>query len=302
MKGQRAFESKIQNSKMVTFDYLEPKSLKEACDLLERHPDDAKLIAGGTALVLWMRLGLLKPEVVISLEKIPDFNYVRFDEKNGLRIAAGARHRDIELSPAVRSHYPLLHETFRKVAQPRIRNMGTIGGNLCQGDPLTDPGASLIALDAEITLTSSKGNRTLPLEQFFVDYYQTDLKPGEILTEIHVPPPVRKLGWAHIKFMPRSQEDFATVGVALTLRGQKDHCEDVRLALNSVAPTILRAKRAENVLRGKKVTDALLQEMGEIAATEVDPMDDNRGSAEYKREMVKVLVRRAAKEALQKII
>ncbi len=269
---------------------------------MERHPDDAKLIAGGTALVLWMRLGLLKPEVVISLEKIPDFNYVRYDEKNGLRIAAGARHREIELSPAVRSHYPLLHETFRKVAQPRIRNMGTIGGNLCQGDPMTDPGASLIALDAELTLTSSQGRRTLPVESFFQDYYQTDLKPGEILTEIHVPPPARKLGWAHIKFTPRSEEDFATVGVALTMRGQGDLCEDIRLALNSVAPTIVRAKRAENVLRGKKATDTLLQEMGEIAATEVDPMDDNRGSAEYKREMVKVLVRRAAKEALQKII
>ena len=286
---------------MVTFEYLEPRSLKEACDLLERHPDDAKLIAGGTALVIWMRLGLLKPEVVISLEKIPDFSYVRYSENDGLRIGAGARHREIELSAVVRSHYPLLHETFRKVAQPRIRNMGTIGGNLCQGDPLTDPGASLIALDAEITLTHSRGERTLPLEQFFVDYYQTAIEPGEILTEIHVPPPQKKLGWAHIKFMPRSQEDFATVGVALALRAEKEHCEDVRLALNSVAPTILRAKQAENVVRGKTVTEALLQEMGEVAATEVDPMDDNRGSAEYKREMVRVLVRRAAKEALGKI-
>jgi len=286
---------------MVTFEYLEPRSLKEACDLLERHPDDAKLIAGGTALLIWMRLGLLKPGVVISLDKIPDFSYVRYSETDGLRIGAGARHREIELSAVVRSHYPLLHETFRKVAQPRIRNMGTIGGNLCQGDPLTDPGASLIALDAEITLTSGKGDRTLPLEQFFVDYYQTAIQTGEILTEIHVPPAAKKLGWAHIKFLPRSEEDFATVGVALTLTGQKDHCADIRLALNSVAPTILRAKRAESVLRGKKVTDSLLQEMGETAATEVDPTDDNRGSAEYKREMVKVLVRRAAKEALQRM-
>lgn len=286
----------------MTFEYLEPGSLKEACDLLERHADDAKLIAGGTALVIWMRLGLLKPGVVISLEKIPDFSYVRYSENDGLRIGAGARHREIELSAVVRSHYPLLHETFRKVAQPRIRNMGTIGGNLCQGDPLTDPGASLIALDAEITLTSGKGDRTLPLEQFFVDYYQTAMQTEEILTEIHVPPPAKKLGWAHIKFLPRSQEDFATVGVALTLRGQSGLCEDIRLALNSVAPTILRAKRAETVLRGKKITDSLLQEMGETAATEVDPTDDNRGSAEYKREMVKVLARRAAKEALQKIV
>lgn len=286
---------------MVKFDYLEPKSLEEACELLEQHPDDAKVIAGGTALLIWMRMRLLNPRFVISLVKIPDFDYIRFNQKDGLRIGAGARHRDIELSPEVREHYPLLHETFRKVAQPRIRNMGTIGGNLCQGDPLTDPGASLIALDAEVTLTHSKEKRTLPLEEFFVDYYQTDLRPGEILTEIHVPPPIKRLGWSHIKFTPRSEEDFATVGVALTLCGRGNHCEDIRLALNSVAPTILRAKRAENVLRGQQVTDPLIQEMAEIAATETDPMDDNRGSAEYKRELVKVLVLRAAKEALQRI-
>ena len=286
---------------MVKFEYLEPKSLKEACELLEQHPDDAKIIAGGTALLIWMRMRLLNPRLVISLEKIPDFNYIRYDNKDGLRIGAGARHREIELAPVVQSHYPLLHETFRKVAQPRIRNMGTIGGNLCQGDPLTDPGASLIALDAEITLTHNKQKRTLPLEEFFVDYYQTDLRPGEILTEIHVPPPLKPLGWSHIKFTPRSEEDFATVGIALTVRGQRDLCEDIRLALNSVAPTILRAKRAEDVLRGNKVTDGLLQEMGETAAAEVDPMDDNRGSAEYKCEMVKVLVRRATKQALQRL-
>ena len=286
---------------MVKFDYLEPKSLKEACELLEQHPDDAKVIAGGTALLIWMRMRLLNPRLVISLEKIPDFNYIRHDGKDGLRIGAGACHREIELAPAVRSHYPLLHDTFRKVAQPRIRNMGTIGGNLCQGDPLTDPGASLIALDAEVTLTHSKGKRTLPVEEFFVDYYQTDLRPGEILTEIHISPPVKPLGWSHIKFTPRSEEDFATVGIALTLRGGRNRCTDIRLALNSVAPRILRARRAENILRGQQVTDALLQEMAEIAAAEVDPMDDNRGSVEYKREMVKVLVRRAAKEAMERL-
>jgi len=200
----------------------------------------------------------------------------------------------------VRQHYPLLHETFRKVAQPRIRNMGTVGGNLAAGDPLTDPGASLIALDAEVILTSSKGRRTLKLDNFFIDYYQTALEPGELLTEIHVPPPQRP-SWSHIKFTPRSVEDFATVGVALTLKANNGACEDVRLGLNSVGPTIVHAKKTEEVLRGKPIDDALLREMGEVAATEVDPVDDNRGSAEYKREMVKVLVRRAAKEALQRV-
>ena len=286
---------------MIKFDYLEPKSLEEASALLDQHGDDAKLIAGGTALIIWIRMRLLNPQVVISLEKIPNFDYISFDEKDGLRIGAGARHRDIELDPVVCQHYPLLHEMFSKVAQPRIRNMGTIGGNLCQGDPLTDPGAALIALDANITLTHAKDKRILPLEEFFIDYYETDIKPGEILTEIHVPPPIKGQTWSHIKFLPRSQEDFATVGVALTMCTQGGLCEDIRLALNSVAPTIIRAKRAENILRGKQATDKLIQEMAEMAETEVDPIDDVRGSADYKREMVKVLVRRATKEAFQKV-
>jgi aerobic carbon-monoxide dehydrogenase medium subunit len=246
-----------------------------------------------------MRQRLLMPKLVVSLARIPNFDTITFDERDGLRIGAGARHRDIELSAVVKQHYPLLHETFRKVAQPRIRNMGTIGGNLAGGDPLTDPGASLIALDAEVTLANSAGRRILRLDELFVDYYQTALNPGELLTEIHVPPPTRP-GWSHIKFTPRSVEDFATVGVALTLRAQGNQCDDIRLALNSVASTIIRAKQAEQVLRGKPFNDKLLREMGEVASTEVDPMDDNRGSAEYKREMVKVLVRRAAEEALQR--
>ena len=285
---------------MIRFDYLEPATLSEAFSLLEQHGDNARVIAGGTSLIIWMRQRLLMPKVVIGLGRIPDFDTITFDPQEGLRLGAGARHRDIELSPAVKQHYPLLHETFRKVAQPRIRNMGTIGGNLAGGDPLTDPGASLIALDAELTLARSNATRTVSVEDFFVDYYQTALEPGELLTEIRVPPPQRP-GWSHIKFTPRSVEDFATVGVAMTLRAKEGSCEDVRLALNSVASTIVRAKRAEDVLRGQRLSDDLLREAGEIAATEVDPMDDNRGSADYKRDLVKVLVRRAAEQAIQRL-
>ena len=131
---------------MIRFDYQEPTSLKKAFSLMEKHGDDARVIAGGTSLLIMMRQRLLMPKVVISLGRIPKFDKISFNAKDGLRIGAGARHRDIELSPAVKKHYPLLHETFRKVAQPRIRNMGTVGGNLAAGDPLTDPGASLIAL------------------------------------------------------------------------------------------------------------------------------------------------------------
>ncbi|MGH7846129.1 MAG: FAD binding domain-containing protein [Candidatus Binatia bacterium] len=284
---------------MRTFDYLEPTSIDEACKLLQKHGADARPIAGGTSLIIWMRQRLLNPNVIVSLAKIPGFESVRFDPEEGLSISAGARHRDIELNPTVRQHYPLLHETFRKVAQPRIRNMGTIGGNLCQGDPLTDPGASLMALDATVTLQSAAARRSLTLEEFFVDYYETALQPGELLTEIHAPPPKPGMRWAHIKFTPRTVEDFATVGVAIVIECENGICKDLRLALNSAGPKIFRAWRAESALRGQKITDHLIREMAETASTEADPMEDNRGSAEYKREMVKVIVRRAAAQALQ---
>src|SRR5512132_4104015 len=253
---------------MIQFDYHEPTTLKKAFSLMERHGEDARVIAGGTSLIIMMRQRLLTPKVVISLARIPKLDRITYNSNDGLRIGAGARHRDIELAKTVQQHYPLLHETFRKVAQPRIRNMGTVGGNLAGGDPLTDPGASLIALDAQVTISSSKGQRTLSLEDFFVDYYQTALNPGELLTEIRVPPPSRP-AWSHIKFTPRSIEDFATVGVALTLSAKNGVCEDVRVGLNSVASTIIHAKRAEDALRGKAITEAALREMGEIAATEV---------------------------------
>ena len=284
---------------MIRFDYLEPTTLKKALALMEKHGDDGRVIAGGTSLLIMMRQRLLMPKMVISLARIPKFDTISFNAKTGLRIGAGARHRDIEMSPVVKKQYPILHETFHNVAQPRIRNMGTIGGNLAAGDPLTDPGASLIALDAEVVLTSRAGQRTVKLNKFFIDYYQTALDAAELLTEIRVPPPSRA-GWSHIKFTPRSVEDFATVGVAITLSAKNGICEDVRLGLNSVASTIVHAKQAEETLRGKAISDDLLRQMGEVAASETDPVDDNRGSAEYKREMVKVLVQRAAKEALQR--
>jgi carbon-monoxide dehydrogenase medium subunit len=164
---------------MIRFDYQEPTTLKKALALMNKHGDDARVIAGGTSLIIMIRQRLLMPKVVSAWVGFK-LDRITYNSNNGLRIGAGARHRDIELSAAVQKHYPLLQETFRKVAQPRIRNMGTVGGNLAGGDPLTDPGASLIALDAEVTLTSSKGQRTLPLDIFFIDYYQTALEPGEL--------------------------------------------------------------------------------------------------------------------------
>ena len=170
---------------MIKFDYHEPTTLKKTFSLMEKHGEDARVIAGGTSLIIMMRQRLLMPKIVISLARIPKLDRITYNSNNGLRIGAGARHRDIELSVAVQKHYPLLHETFRKVAQPRIRNMGTIGGNLAGGDPLTDPGASLIALDAEVTLSSSKGQRRLRLDEFNGDPGPATAKTGLVPHQVH---------------------------------------------------------------------------------------------------------------------
>ena len=282
------------------FEYLAPTSLDEACGLLQEHHGDAKLLAGGTALVMWMRMGLLSPGYVIDLERVPGLDGIDYDPADGLRIGASVKHRDLELCPEVQEHYPLLRETFYKVAQPRIRLMATVGGNLSHGDPLTDPGASFIALDAEVTLRSSRGERTLTVEDFFVDYYETALEPDEILTSIRVPPPAGP-AWSHIKFTPRSEEDFATVGVAVTMTGEGSRCDDVRIGLNSVGPTIFRAQAAEDVLRGREITPALVEEAGAAAADASDPIEDVRGSSDYKRELAAVFVRRAVEQAVAKL-
>ncbi|MDE0029776.1 MAG: xanthine dehydrogenase family protein subunit M [Deltaproteobacteria bacterium] len=283
------------------FEYLAPTSLDEACALLHEHEGDAKLLAGGTALVMWLRMGLLSPGYVIDLENVPGLDGISYDPAGGLRIGAGVKHRDLELCPEVQEHYPLLRETFYKVAQPRIRLMATVGGNLSHGDPMTDPGASFMALDAEVTLHSSRGERTLSVEDFFVDYYETALEPDEILTSIHVPPPAGPV-WSHIKFTPRSEEDFATVGVAVTMTGEGSRCDDVRIALNSVAPTIFRARAAEDMLRGRDITPARLEEAGAAAADAADPIEDVRGSSDYKRELAAVFVRRALEQAAAKLV
>ena len=278
------------------FEYLAPTSLDEACALLQEHEGDAKLLAGGTSLVMWLRMGLLSPGYVIDLENVPGLDGISYDPADGLRIGAGVKHRDLELCPEVQEHYPLLRETFYKVAQPRIRLMATVGGNLSHGDPMTDPGASFMALDAEVTLRSSRGERTLSVEDFFVDYYETALEPDEILTSVRVPPPAGPV-WSHIKFTPRSEEDFATVGVAVTMTGEGNRCEDARIALNSVGPTIFRARAAEDVLRGRDLSPARIEEAGAAAADASDPIEDVRGSSDYKRELAAVFVRRALEQA-----
>ncbi|HXG37095.1 MAG TPA: xanthine dehydrogenase family protein subunit M [Dehalococcoidia bacterium] len=278
---------------MQTFDYYAPSSLPEALDLLRQHGEDAKLIAGGTGLINMMKQNLVQPAVLVDMSKIPGLSYL--EPNNGeLRIGALTTHRQMETSPVVAQEAPLLAETYRHVATVRIRNVATVGGGVAHADPAQDPPPALLALDARVKAVSSSGERVIPISDFFVDYYETALSPDELVTEIIVPKPPVGAATCFFKFLPRSADDYATVSVAALLQvGQDGVCQDVRIGLGSVGSTPVRARQAEQVLRGQRLSLEAFQEAAARVKDEVDPISDVRGSAEYKRDMAEVFTRRA---------
>jgi len=280
------------------FEYFAPKTLKEALTLLNKYQDEGKVIAGGQSLLILMRQGLVAPPYLIDIKGISELSYIKSD-KDGLKIGALTTHRQVEKSPKMRDGLVVLAEMENRLASIQTRNWGTIGGNLCHGEPAGDPAPVLIALNATLKMASLKGERTIAVENFFLDYFETALEPGELLTEIVIPPVPPRTGTAYTKFNV-IESDLATVGVAvsITLGSGDGVCQDVRIALGASAPTPIRAKQAEAALKGKKITDNLLTEAGEIASTEAEPISDIYASEEYRRELVKVLVRRMGKEAL----
>ncbi len=284
---------------MIPFEYLTPKSLKEAQANLSQYGTEAKLIAGGTALTIMMKQRLVHPTCVISLRSVRGLNNI-IQKDGGLRIGGLATHREVETDPLVRRRLPLLAETYRHVATIRIRNMATVGGGLAHADPNQDPPPTLMVLGATLKAASIHGSREIPLEEFFTDYYETVLKPDEIITEISIPGVPPNSAGAFLKFLPRSADDYATVSAAalVTLDKNRKVFADVRIALGSVGTTPIRAREAEAVLRGQPVKPEGLREAGEKAKQLVDPISDFRGSADYKTEMAGVFVRRALETAL----
>jgi carbon-monoxide dehydrogenase medium subunit len=280
------------------FEYFAPRTLKEALTLLDKYQDDCKVIGGGQSLLILMRQGLVAPKYLVSIKGLSELSYIK-DTKEGLKIGALTTHRKIEKSPVIKKKSGVLAEMEQRLASIQTRNWGTIGGNLCHGDPAGDPAPVLIALKATLTITSLKGERNMPVEDFTLDYFETALQPGELLTEIQVPPPPPRSGTAYTKFNI-IESDLATVGVAVsvTLGTGDGVCQDVRIALGASAPAPMRAKKAEAVLKGKRITDALLKEAGKAASAEAEPISDIQASEEYRRELVKILVGRVAKEAL----
>jgi carbon-monoxide dehydrogenase medium subunit len=280
------------------FAYRRPETLEEAIELLEEHGEDANPLAGGTALVLLMRQGLVRPEVVVGLDRVSELGGVSATD-DGVRIGATVTHRQAETSPIVADASPLLVRTLNHVATIRIRNAGTVGGNLAHADPNQDPPVTLIAHGATISLTGPDGVRSMPVEDFFVDYYETARQPSELVTAIDVPRLPESTGTSFLKFLPRSADDYATVSVAATVRLDegRERCTEARVALGSVAGVPVRARSVERALIGQAPSEESIREAASQVRDEVDPIPDARGSAEYKREMAEVFVRRALAEA-----
>jgi carbon-monoxide dehydrogenase medium subunit len=284
---------------MISFEYRTPKNLKEVHATLKEFGDEAKLIAGGTALVIMMKQRLVQPSCLVSLRSVRGLNGVEVKD-GGLRIGGLATHSEVESSPLVRRRLPLLAETYHHVATVRVRNMATVGGGLAHADPNQDPPPTMIALGATVKATSANGSRVIPLDGFFTDYYETVLNPDEIITELFVPKLPANSGAAYLKFLPRTADDYATVSAAavLTLDKNKKIITDARIALGSVGTTPIRATAAEAVLRGQPLKAEAFVEAAEKAKEAVDPVSDFRGSAGYKKEMAGVFVRRALEKAL----
>ena len=284
---------------MNQFDYHAPTSLEETFDLLNTHGEDAYLMAGGTALVLLLQQGLLQPGHVVGLQKVAQLQGVRRLDDGGLQIRAMTTHRQAEKSPDVQAYCPALVENFSHVATIRIRNQGTVGGNLAHADPAQDPPPMLIALDGQAVIASRRGERRVPLDEFFVDYFETALQPGEVLVSIDLPPLPAGTRVTYKKFLPRTQDDYATVAVAAALRvGADSTCEDVRVALGAAGTTPIHARNVENALRGQRLDAQKIKDAAALVRDEVDPLDDLRGSAAYKREMARVWTQRALQELL----
>jgi len=280
------------------FEYRAPRGLDEALAVLREHGDDARVVAGGTALVTMMRQHLVRPGCLVSLRDVQGLD--RIEATNGaLRLGALVTHREAEVSPLVRERLPVLAETFRRVATVRIRHMATIGGALAHADPNQDPPVTLLALGARVEIRGARGRRELPLGEFFRDYYETALEPGELVTAVTVPLLPVASGATFLKFLPRTADDYATVAVAaiVTLEPDGERCREARIALGSVGVTPLRGMAAEAILSGQRLSESLLQAAGEAVKGVVDPLSDHRGSAAYKREMAGVMIGRALTQA-----
>ena len=281
------------------FDYLGPKTVREALQIISEYGRKAEVLAGGTDLVISMKKRQINPQYIVNIKDIPGLDYIRYSGEAGLKIGALATHSGIANSPIIKDMFNPLATACNKVGTPQVRNMATIGGNVCKAGPSQDTPPVLLVLDARLKLVTLSGDRVVPIDKFFLGPFKTVLQEAELLTEIQIPtPPPRSAGC--YKWCTKAVTvDETLVGVAVlrSLDSSGGVCSDIKIALGSVAPTPIRARKAEEVFRGKKVNDRLIEQAAQVAAEETRP----RSRADYRRRMSRVLVSEAITEAWQTI-
>jgi carbon-monoxide dehydrogenase medium subunit len=280
------------------FDYFSPSTLSEAISLLEQYGDEAKVLAGGQSLIPAMRFRLSLPEVLVDINGIADMEYVR--ENNG-HLAIGALTREVMLeeSSLVQEDYTLLAEAARVVADPIVRSLATVGGNIAHADPANDHPAVMLAYDAQVIAQGPNGSRTIAIDDFFVNLFENALAENEILTEIRLPRPGPDSGGTYLK-VERKVGDYAISAVAVQLTMSGNTCSNARIGLTNVSPVPIRAKNAEQAIIGQVITDEVLEAAGQAAAAECDPSADLRGTVDYKRDLTRVLTKRAIRQAVER--
>ena len=284
---------------MLTFSYYAPTSLNQACRLLSEAQGQARLLAGGTDLLIQMKRNLVKPQFLIDLKKIKRLKGIEYDPEKGLRIRALVTHSELLHNPWILGYYPILAQAAQTIGSVQIRNKGTVGGNLCHAVPSADLAPPLLVLNARAVVRGLKGKKFIPLEEFFCAPNQTILKDGEILQEIEVPRMPERSKAIYLKHGIRRAMEIAIVGVAvlMALKPDRRTCAEVRIALGAVAPTPIRVVEAENSLQGKIIAPEEIEKAASIAAAHAQPITDLRGSAEYRQEIVRVLTARAITHA-----
>jgi aerobic carbon-monoxide dehydrogenase medium subunit len=281
------------------FEYLCPKTIPEAITLLQQHGEDAKILSGGQSLIPMMKLRIARPGYLIDINRISGLSYIK--EQDGfLKIGGLTREAEVEASPLIRSRYPILIDTAHVIADPQVRNLATVAGNLAHGDPANDHPATMLALDAQVVATGSRGERVIPIEEFFLSLFSTALQPDEILTEIRIPLALPLSGGAYFK-LERKVGDFATAAVAAQLTlDSSGAVQKVGIGLTNVGPTPIKVQKAENLLRGKKLDEENIRQVAQLAADDAQPSSDLRGPAEYKKGLIKELAKRALSRAAER--
>lgn len=288
---------------LKTFEYFAPESLPEALSLLQERGEEGRALAGGTDLVVQVKEGgkIPTPSYLVSLRRLPELRGIDFSERDGLRIGATVTMTEAAESAPVRERYRALADGAEIVGSIQTMNMATIGGNVCNAAPSADTAPPLLTYEAVAVIAGPKGERDVPIEEFWLGPNQTALQQGELLRELRLPAPPANTGGVYVRQTPRKQMDIAVVGVAVLLTlGQGDRIERARIALAAVAPTPIRARKAEAALEGKAASEALFAEAAETATSEASPIGDVRGSAQFRRHLVQVTTERCLQEAAQR--